>query len=118
VRVARDRRGRGEAAAARVALDEVGEPRRARGGCHERVEVVVGEHLVDAFGARKPAVGGERVEILLRIEAALLLRVDEVLLPEVRHHLSLCASLNAMMSARLCTARPARIRAGTFPCRP
>jgi hypothetical protein len=89
VRIARDRRGRGEAAAARIALDEVGEPCRARGGRDERVEVVLTQHLVDALATREAVVAGERLQIFLRVQAALLRGVHEVLLAEVRHHLVL-----------------------------
>jgi len=43
---------------------------------------VVGEHLVDALGARKLEIVRERVEILLRVQAAFRLGLDEVLCPK------------------------------------
>ena len=68
-----------------IAVDEIGGPWRAAGGRDDRIERVLREHHVQSFAPREPLILGERVAICLIGERSLLLRLQEQLLPEVRH---------------------------------
>ena len=83
-RIARDGRGRRARAEIRVAVDVIREPCRRAGRRDDRIELMLGHRLVDAF-AREPPRLLHRIEIRLLREGPLGLRADEKILPEVRH---------------------------------
>ncbi|KGC39537.1 hypothetical protein DO64_6166 [Burkholderia pseudomallei] len=85
MRKTRDRGGRRKAVAAAVAVDQVDQPSGALGRRDERVEPVLAQHAREPLVARAAAATGERVAVRGGVEPARLLRVQQQLLPEIRH---------------------------------
>jgi len=66
-------------------MDQVRHPCRPTRGSHERVELMTVHHRVDPFRSGQPSARLERLEVVGARERALVLRLDEDFLPEVRH---------------------------------